>query len=138
MKRKARLRRTAKSGTLGWWKKKLWEHFTAYIKERDNWTCVTCGKKAKGYGMGGGHYIAKGGCGNEYYFHERNVHAQCTNCNLKLEGNRPAYREFILRTYGEETLHDLENNYHKPTPWKADKYAELIEVYKRKLKELDE
>jgi hypothetical protein len=115
-------------------KKLLWEVFTKYIKMRDNWTCVTCGKQAKGYGMGGGHYIAKGACGAEYYFHERNVHAQCTDCNLRLEGNRPAYREFIIKKYGDETLLDLENNYWKPCkdyPYeeKYRYYTSLVEAH---------
>jgi hypothetical protein len=79
-------------------KKKLWKIFAVYIKIRDKWTCVTCGKYDTGYGMGAGHYIAKAACGAEYYFHEKNVHAQCTDCNLRKEGNRPEYRKFILRS----------------------------------------
>lgn len=92
-------------------KKKLWKVFATYIKNRDKWTCVTCGKQAYGQGMNAGHYIAKGACSAEYYFHERNVHAQCAYCNLALEGNRPAYRKFIMSKYGEDVLNDLENNY---------------------------
>lgn len=123
-------KKKAKISTL---KKKLWAIFTLYIKMRDHWTCVTCGKFAKGYGMGGGHYIAKAACGAEYYFHEKNVHAQCTYCNLTLEGNRPAYREFILRTYGKKTLADLETNYHKPSPYfdyeaKIEHYTRLVSL----------
>lgn len=97
-------------------KKKLWKVFATYIKNRDNWTCVTCGKKATGQGMHAGHYIAKAACGADYYFHEKNVHATCAYCNLALEGNRPAYRKFILEKYGEEVLHDLETNYRNPQP----------------------
>lgn len=129
--------RSAKKGTLGWWKKKLWQTFTIYIKNRDKWTCVTCGKKAMGGGMGGGHYMPKAACGNEYYFSEKNVHAQCTYCNLTLEGNRPAYRRFIIKTYGMKVLKELETKFRKPTPWSAEVYREKIEYYKRKTKELD-
>lgn len=93
---------------------------------------MTCGKYATGHGMGGGHYIAKAACGNDYYFHEQNVNAQCTNCNLRLEGNRPAYRQFILEEYGEEVLNDIETNYHKPCP--EYPFEEKIKEYKRKLK----
>lgn len=113
-------------------KKALWKVFTKYIKARDNYTCITCGIQAEGFGMGGGHYMARGACGAEYYFHEKNVHAQCTSCNLKLEGNRPAYRAFILKRYGPETLKDLEMNYHKPCPdypyeAKINHYKSLIQ-----------
>lgn len=108
-------------------KKLLWEVFTKYIKLRDNYTCVTCGQHSKGQGMGGGHYIAKGACGADYYFHEKNVHAQCTHCNLTLEGNRPAYRAFIIKKYGQEVLEDLENNYWRPN--KEYPYEEKYRYY---------
>lgn len=95
-------------------KKNLWKIFARWVKERDRWTCVTCGRKVDGYSANAGHYIAAGACGLEYYFSERNVHCQCTVCNLRLEGNRPAYRAFILSRYGETTLKDIETNYWKP------------------------
>jgi hypothetical protein len=118
-------------------KKGIWKHFTLYVKARDKYTSVTCGTFATGYGMGGGHYIARGACGLDYYFSERNVHAQCTRCNLGLEGNRPAYRAYILRTYGRATLTDLESNYHRPTPWTAQDFLDKIALYKEKLKALE-
>lgn len=85
--------------------------------------------------MGGGHYIAKGACGLDYYFSERNVHAQCTRCNLQLEGNRPAYRAIILRRYGRATLLDLETNYHKPCKWTREDFETKIAYYKAKVNE---
>ena len=106
-------------------KKTLWGHFTAYVKKRDKYTCVTCGKLTEGRNSHGGHYIAKGACTLEYYFHEKNVHCQCSSCNLRLEGNRPAYRAFILRTYGQATLTDLETNYNKT--FQGDPYMWLID-----------
>jgi hypothetical protein len=112
-------------------KKLLWKHFTAYIKRRDKNICCTCGKYFEGGAMGGGHYIAKGACTLEYYFSEKNVHAQCTNCNCRLEGNRPAYRAFLLQKYGQETLDDLQNNYNRA--FEGDAYMWLldkIEYYK--------
>lgn len=78
--------------------------------------------------MNAGHYIAKGACGADYYFSEKNVHAQCSYCNLALEGNRPAYRQFIVKTYGDDVLWDLENNYRTPSP--DYPYKEKIEYYK--------
>jgi hypothetical protein len=113
-------------------KKDLWKVFTKYIKQRDNNKCVTCGRSSEGQGMGGGHYIAKAACGLDYYFSEKNVHAQCTYCNLVLEGNRPRYREFIIKKYGEEVLRDIENNYHKPTL--VFNYEEKINYYKSLIK----
>ena len=110
-------------------KRKLWKVFTAYIKARDNYICITCGRKVEGANAQGGHYIAKGACGLDYYFSEKNVHCQCSNCNLRLEGNRPAYREYILRTYGSGVLTDLETNYHKPCKWTTQDFLDRIERY---------
>jgi hypothetical protein len=112
-------------------KKLLWKHFTAYIKRRDKNICCTCGKYYEGAAMGGGHYIAKAACSLEYYFSEINVNAQCTKCNLRLEGNRPAYRAFLLQKYGKEALEDLELHYSRSTV--SDSYfwlLEKIEYYK--------
>jgi len=119
-------------------KKLLWKHFSIYIKRRDKNVCCTCGRVFLGGAIGGGHYIAKGASSLEYYFHERNVHAQCTNCNLKLEGNRPAYRAFLLQKYGQETLDDLETHYNRT--FQGDAYTwllEKIEYYKNENKKAD-
>jgi len=115
-------------------KKKLWAVFTKYIKARDGNVCVTCGRKVEGHGSQGGHYIAKGACGLEYYFHEKNVHCQCGDCNLRLEGNRPAYREFIIRKYGMEALLDIERNYHRPCH--DYPFDQKVAHYKKKLEEI--
>jgi hypothetical protein len=117
-------------------KKELWKHFTLYVKARDKYTCITRGRRVEGGNAQGGHYIAKAACGLEYYFGETNTHCQCSNCNLRLEGNRPAYRAFILRTYGARTLKDLETNYHKPVKWTAQDFQNKIALYKEKLKAL--
>lgn len=106
-------------------KKLLWKLFTAYIKRRDKNICCTCGKYVTGREAGGGHYVPKGACGLEYYFHEQNVHCQCSSCNCYLGGNHPAYRAFLLQRYGQETIDDVERNYRNP--YKGDSYTWLID-----------
>lgn len=126
----------AKKKSVAALKRSLWKIFTAYVKARDNYTCVTCRRKVEGANAQGGHYIAKAACGLDYYFSETNVHCQCANCNLRLEGNRPAYREYIVRTYGLRVLADLEQNYHKPCKWSQGDFEEKIALYTAKLSEL--
>jgi hypothetical protein len=120
----------AKKKTVAQLKKLLWKHFTAYIKRRDKNICCTCGRLTEGQNSQGGHYIAKGACGLEYYFHEKNVHCQCSNCNLRLEGNRPAYRAFLLQKYGKEALDDLEQHYGRSPDDSYTWLLEKIEHYK--------
>lgn len=111
-------------------KKELWTWFTLWVKRRDSYKCVTCGAQTEGRNAQGGHYIAKAACGLDYYFSPFNVHCQCGNCNLRLEGNRPVYRNFILTVYGEGILKDLETNYHKPAFWTPEEWQEKIAFYK--------
>lgn len=123
--------------TPGKLKKKLWTIFSKYIRERDGWTCVTCGKVGEGSGIHAGHYITKSVGGLSLYFHEKNVHAQCYRCNIHLSGNWTAYREFILRTYGEEVDKELmalkDKGYRTIS---VLEYENLIKEYEDKLKEI--
>jgi len=118
-------------------KKKLWQVFSKYIRARDNYTCVTCGKKGEGSGIHAGHYITKSVGGLSLYFHEQNVHAQCYRCNIHLSGNWTAYREFILRTYGQEVDNELmrlkDKGYRTIS---VLEYKQLIKEYEEKLKEI--
>lgn len=110
-------------------KKRLWKVFTLWIKNRDKWTCVTCGRKVEGQNAQGGHYIAKAACGLDYYFSEINVAAQCAGCNLHLEGNRPAFRRYLVSRYGEAVVNELEQNYHRPCKWSQADFEERIARY---------
>jgi len=118
-----------KAPSLAKLKKKLWKVFSLYIRRRDNYTCVTCGRKGSGSGIHGGHYIVARACGLDYYFSETNVHAQCYHCNINLSGNSHRYREFMVRQYGEKTLKDLETNYWKPCHWAPEDFEKKIAHY---------
>lgn len=113
-------------------KRKLWKVFTLYIKERDEWTCFTCGKIATGWGMGGGHFIPKSTGGLALYFHEDNVHAQCARCNLLLQGNQ---YEYGLRL-GKRRVNALNKLRGAITKWDETTYIVKIEHYKKLYKNL--
>ena len=61
-----------------------------------------------------GHYISKGNRGlSGVYFDERNIHAQCKNCNGFEQGRTLKYRRFLIEKYGEsvvDELHFLDRN----------------------------
>lgn len=127
-----------KPKTAAYYKKKLWKVFSLYIRTRDRYTCVTCGKVGEGSGIHAGHYITKSVGGLSLYFHEQNVHAQCYRCNIHLSGNWTAYREFILRKYGEEVDKELLELKNKGfVQYTAEDYKRMIEEYTLKLKDYD-
>ncbi len=88
-------------------KKKLRSLFSLYVRKRDGYKCVTCGKAGEGSQIHGGHFITGATCGTELYFDETNVHAQCYHCNINLSGNWVRYEDFMLRQYGLKHVEDL-------------------------------
>lgn len=106
-------------------KKKLWKVFSEYIRNRDKWTCYTCGRKATGSGLHAGHFIPKSVGGLTLYFHEDNVHAQCYNCNINLSGNQYEYGQRL----GEEKVKELYALKHKAIQWTVNDYLSKIEEY---------
>lgn len=91
-----------KSGRWSLKKTPAWLWFSRYIRERDNWTCVTCGKKEKGRNMHAGHFIQASGH-SATYFDETNVHAQCFSCNY-FGGTQVGinYSIYVREKYGNE------------------------------------
>lgn len=114
-----------KKKTPGKLKKELWKHFSLYIRQRDNFTCFTCGRRGTGGGMHAGHFISKAAGGLALYFHEENVHAQCYHCNINLGGNQYEYAKRLGLEKAEE-LYRLKQSIVKDFP-----YEELIEKYKK-------
>jgi hypothetical protein len=117
-----------KQKPLSWYKKKLWEVFTEWIKERDKHICFTCGRYCEGKNCHGGHFIKKSIGGLVLYFHEKNVHVQCYNCNITLDGNQ---YEFGIRL-GEKTVKELQEikKKTKGTVWSRGEYQKKIDHYK--------
>lgn len=115
-------------------RKELWKLFSLYIRTRDNFTCVTCGKKGEGGGIHAGHFITGATCGAELYFDEKNVHAQCYHCNINLSGNWVKYEEFMNEHYLGNVVHDLKRRRTLEMGRKvtSEWYEEKIKEYKLK------
>lgn len=112
-------------------KRKAWKLFAAYVKERDGAKCFSCGRLADH--IQAGHFLKAEVCNLKYRYDERNVHSQCTTCNLTLKGAYPEYRRAMLKVYGEEVVNELEEHYREPLELGFDvrSYLEgLIEKYK--------
>ena len=113
-------------------KKKLWTHFSLYIRTRDNFTCFTCGHKDEGGKIHCGHFIPKASGGLALYFNEDNNHAQCYWCNIFLGGNQYEYGKRL----GEEKVEELYKLKQQSWKWSVKEYEQKIEEYKNKLQEL--
>lgn len=109
-------------------KRKLWEVFAKFIKQRDAYTCFTCGRKVTGYGMNAGHFIPKSVGGLSLYYHEDNVHAQCSYCNLTLNGNQYIYGQKL----GSQKVSELYKLKQISTKWTDMDFEKKINHYTRK------
>lgn len=106
-------------------KKKLWAEFSLYIRNRDKWTCFTCGRRAEGSGLHAGHFISKAVGGISLYFHEENVNAQCYNCNINLGGNIWEYGQRL----GPEKVARLYQIKNEIAKWSVEDYQAKILYY---------
>lgn len=132
---------------LSWHKRKTWDEFSKFIRYRD-WKaqgelylddikvarCFTCSKlypiEGKGT-MQAGHFIP--GRKNHYLFDEKQVHAQCYNCNVNLKGNWPNYLENMILKYGVNETDKILAERKTYKKYTIPELEELREFYKSKL-----
>jgi hypothetical protein len=115
------------------WLKLAQMTFNKYIRHRDKgMSCISCDKPPKK--ANAGHFYSQGGHSN-VRFHEDNVHLQCEHCNSYLSGNLLNYRIGIEKRIGTARLIVLEVIAHETKKWTVQELNEIIETYKKKLKD---
>ena len=124
-----------KPKTIGYYKKKLWTEVSIFIRRRDDGQCFTCFQKKHWKEMQAGHMIPRSIGGFQLYFHEKNIHCQCYNCNINSGGNGAVYADNFIRKYGQEEFDEilrLKNSIaeHMSPKQKIQWYVEQIEHYK--------
>jgi len=101
-------------------KERSWQECSKYIRLRDaiehqkkypdqpfgNVACCTCGKVTVwNKNTDAGHFISKGSRGmSGVYFDERNIHAQCKECNGFYQSKPHEYEQFMVDKYGQSTV----------------------------------
>ena len=119
-------------------KHKAWKVFSSYIRLKGSSggsnVCITCGKRYPISKLTAGHFIA--GRNNSILFDERNCHPQCTTCNILLYSNPTAYRRFMMKTYGEEVIKELQIKAKKEEKLLPSDFEKIYDTYKRKLEKL--
>lgn len=69
--------------------------------------CVSCGEVKSWGEFNGGHFQPKGRCYNGACLDPRNVHLQCTTCNLFHGGNPAGYVKYMQEEYGDDVFEEL-------------------------------
>lgn len=122
--------------------KKLDDVFQMCIRYRDNFTCITCGRKfprGERKECHAGHFISRGVYATRW--DEENVNCQCASCNLKqsLADVETIHRyEVALKAkYGDDVIDRLFCKKHEPfklsRAYLEDNiklYQDALEVYK--------
>ena len=108
--------------------------FNKYIrlKARGGY-CCSCGSELKSK-FDAGHYMNA----NNHWavrFDERNVWAQCVNCNQHKHGNLIEYRSFLVKHHGEKWVQQLEQDAKKTRKFTIEELKEIIKEYKQKIKQ---
>jgi len=116
--------------------KKLDDQVRVRLKETWEEVCVTCGKLTgwfhplnNNHGLQVGHFISRDI--KQLRWHPKNVAPQCAGCNYEHERNPIPYTLWMIKTYGQGVLDELETirltakSVVKPLP--ADKLQELYD-----------
>lgn len=86
--------------------KKLLKAIADYVRQRDNYTCYTCGKIDKDpRKMNAGHLFSRKHTSIRYDL--RNIHCQCVYCNKYLAGNLHEYIKRFINDNGQEAYNEL-------------------------------
>ena len=119
--------------------KQLDDVFQTFIRYRDNFTCITCGKKfpvGERQAFHAGHYISRRNHSTRW--DEENVNGQCAGCNLKQSrGDAETWHryEVALETkYGRGTVNRLIQKSHEIYKPSRCWLEENIKLYKDALK----
>ena len=126
--------------------KKLDTLFSKFIRQRDSlkkepWDktnvckCCTCGKINLDVEkrVHAGHFQKRDNWNTRY--DERNVHAQCHQCNTFKGGRDFEFGLYIDKKYGPGTAESLYIKAKLPRKWYRVELEEMIKIYQNKLKE---
>lgn len=115
--------------------KKLDDVFQMYIRNRDNFVCITCGKKfPKGEReeCHAGHFIGRGIYSTRW--DEENVNCQCSKCNYRqFLGDKEIinnYEEKLKLKYGKDVIERLFQKKHKVFKLTREFLEDKIKFYK--------
>lgn len=99
-------------------------------------TCVTCGKVDHWKSMDGGHFISRKY--NATVLVEKNIHPQCKGCNRYMSGRYDDYALFMIDTYGEEFVRELNQSKYQVKKFTRFELEELESELKDRISEQED
>ena len=116
--------------------------FQMWVRYRDGWTCVVCGKhvdpNAEGAKqlMHAGHYISRKY--KSLLLDPKNCNCQCAVCNGKQnwEGMDPRYTKYMVQQYGPEIFEYLFKKQHEICKMSAYDWEEQAQTWEEALAEI--
>ena len=116
--------------------------FQMWVRYRDNWTCVVCGKHidpgqegAKQL-MHAGHYISRKY--KSLLMDPKNCNSQCRSCNWKqnLEGVDERYTKYVIDKYGASILDYYNKKKNEIKKISSYEWEELANYWENELKKI--
>ena len=96
--------------------------------------CCTCSAINSWKWMDAGHCFSRGiGGGSGVYFDERNIAAQCKQCNAWNQGSPDEFRAYVKDRYGQKVLDELAIKHRIP---QKENITAIGTYYKQAYKEL--
>ena len=111
--------------------KKLDKVFGDYIKERDGWRCVICGRRKEMSIIDPGHLISRINHGTRW--DEKNCFAQCRICNSTHEYHPEIFTDWFLQKFGAKEYELLTIKSRKPPKFNDFDLECMIKDYTKKL-----
>lgn len=120
-------------------REKLWSLTSRYVRlshSDGTWcACVTCGTRKPWQELHAGHFVPQAR-GNAVRYDLRNIAPQCFRCNISLGGNPSAYAVYMLDTYGESVVRELETKAHGSVKYTRADYETMIDDMSERLADL--
>ena len=115
-------------------KKQADDAFSDYIRERDGYKCITCGADKRTKVIQCGHLLSRVSMSTRY--DELNAHAQCQPCNWYHEEHPERYTYEWLKRHGQKEYELLYLKWNQTTKFYDADLKQIIQLYKNKLKEI--
>lgn len=112
--------------------------FQKWVRLRDiELDCISCGTQNPKLWHGG--HFKKAEIYSGLIFDERNVHKQCSRCNVFLNGNEGEYRIGLVNRYGKEYVEQLESDsiIKRNYKYTKDELIQIKNLYNGKIKDIE-